>query len=295
MKHFNTFLTVLLILFLGSTQSVKAQDSKIDWSPYARNYASVVDQYVYLYNKTHDTFVNAGGSYGMQAVLNSRGIRLTLREKSGYFRTYYFEGPIVNSAQGSCIALMDDNTGRIFIDRPEPNTSTDYAAIKFEQTETNTYRIVNNNSYYRYDTSTGCVMADGTSRNADEWYLITAADYRQAIKDASAQGRYNISGLLLNSRFIRNVSDVNNPFWSTTGLNYTNSDYCTSIDPHMGTTGSNDGYASNYGAFGCLEIGNATGTFYQTVSGLTPGLYAVSAQAFFDINDASPYTGGAYN
>ncbi len=296
MKHFNTFLTVLLILFLGSTQSVKAQDSNIDWSPYARNYASVVDQYVYLYNKTHNTFVNAGGSYGMQAVLNSRGIRLTLRKSGNFIRAYYyFEGPIVNSAQGSCIALMDDNTGRIFIDRPEPNTSRDYAAIEFEQTETNTYRIVNNNSYYRYDTSTGCVMADGTSRNADEWYLITAADYRQAIKDASAQGRYNISGLLLNSRFIRNVSDVNNLFWSTTGLNYTNSDYCTSIDPHMGTTGSNDGYASNYGAFGCLEIGNATGTFYQTVSGLTPGLYAVSAQAFFDINDASPYTGGAYN
>lgn len=63
----------------------------------------------------------------------------------------------------------------------------------------------------------------------------------------------------------------------------------------MGTTGSNDGYASNYGAFGCLEIGAATGTFYQTVTGLTPGLYAVSAQAFFDINDESPYTGGAYN
>ncbi len=57
----------------------------------------------------------------------------------------------------------------------------------------------------------------------------------------------------------------------------------------MGTTGSNDGYASSYGAFGCLEIGAATGTFYQTVTGLTPGLYAVSAQAFFDKDDQKPY------
>ncbi len=87
MKHFNTFLTVLLILFLGSTQSVKAQDSNIDWSPYARNYASVVGQYVYLYNKTHYTFVNAGGSYGMQAVLNSRGIRITLKQTKIVFIT----------------------------------------------------------------------------------------------------------------------------------------------------------------------------------------------------------------
>ena len=295
MKHFNTFLTVLLILFLGSTQSVKAQDSNIDWSPYAKNYTSVVDQYVYLYNKTNNAFVNAGGSYGMQAVLNSRGIRITLRE-SGFLRTYYyFEGPIVNSAQGSCIALMNDNSDRIFIDRPAPTSSSDLPAIQFEETETNTYRIVNNNSYYRYDTSTGCVMADGTSRNADEWYLITAADYKTVIQKESAQGRYNISGLLLNSRFIRNVSDANNLFWKTTELTYETDDYCTTIDPRMGTTDSNDSYASTYGAFGCLEIGAATGTFYQTVSGLTPGLYAVSAQAFFDINDASPYTGGAYN
>lgn len=44
MKHFNTFLTVLLILFLGSTQSVKAQDSNIDWSSYAKKYTDVVDQ-----------------------------------------------------------------------------------------------------------------------------------------------------------------------------------------------------------------------------------------------------------
>lgn len=87
MKHFNTFLTVLLILFLGSTQSVKAEDSKINWSPYAKKYTDVVGQYVYLYNKTHYTFVNAGGSYGMQAVLNSRGIRITLKQTKIVFIT----------------------------------------------------------------------------------------------------------------------------------------------------------------------------------------------------------------
>lgn len=296
MKHFNTFLTVLLILFLGSTQSVKAQDSKINWSPYAKKYTDVVGQYVYLYNKTHYTFVNAGGSYGMQAVLNSRGIRITLKQTRNSI--YYLDGPILNTSanKGSCIGIINLNDN-IYIDLAAPTSKNDLTAITFTDVEgtTNAFKISTNGRYYKYDANKGCIRANATASDADEWYLITADDYKTVIQKESAQGRYNISGLLLNSRFIRNVSDVNNLFWSTTGLNYTNSDYCTSIDPHMGTTGSNDGYASNYGAFGCLEIGNATGTFYQTVSGLTPGLYAVSAQAFFDINDASPYTGGAYN
>lgn len=82
MKHFNTFLIALIALLLGNTQSVKAQDSNIDWSSYAKKYTDVVDQYVYLYNKTNNAFVNAGGSYGMQAVLNSRGIRITLKKQT---------------------------------------------------------------------------------------------------------------------------------------------------------------------------------------------------------------------
>lgn len=294
MKHFNTFLTVLLILFLGSTQSVKAQDSNIDWSPYAKKYTDVVGQYVYLYNKTNNAFINAGGSYGMQAVLSSRGIRITLKQTGNSI--YYLEGPILNTSadKGSCIGIINiDN--RIFIDLADP-TEYSQTAITFTDVEgTNAFKISTNGSYYKYNANEGYIRANATASDADEWYLITADDYKTVIQNESAQGRYNISELLLNSRFLRNVSDANNLFWQTTGLTYETDDYCTTIDPNMGTTGSNDGYASNYGAFGCLEIGNATGTFYQTVSGLTPGLYAVSAQAFFDINDASPYTGGAYN
>lgn len=85
------------------------------------------------------------------------------------------------------------------------------------------------------------------------------------------------------------MSDADNLFWKTTELDYATSDYCTSIAPEFGTGNVSDEYASSYGAFGCLEIGAATGTFYQTVTGLTPGLYAVSAQAFFDKDDQKPY------
>lgn len=292
MKHFNTFLTVLLILFLGSTQSVKAQDSKINWSPYAKKYTDVVGQYVYLYNKTNNAFINAGGLYGMQAVLSSRGIRITLKQTRNSI--YYLDGPILNTSanKGSCIGIININDN-IYIDLAAPTSTNDLTAITFTDVEgtTNAFKISTNGSYYKYDANTnkGCIRANATASDADEWYLITADDYKTVIQNESAQGRYNISGLLLNSRFIRNVSDADNHFWKTTELNYATSDYCTSIAPEFGTGNVSDEYASSYGAFGCLEIGAATGTFYQIVTGLTPGLYAVSAQAFFDKDDQKPY------
>lgn len=292
MKHFNTFLTVLLILFLGSTQSVKAQDSKINWSPYAKKYTDVVDQYVYLYNKTNNAFINAGGLYGMQAVLSSRGIRITLKQTRNGI--YYLDGPILNTSanKGSCIGIINLNDN-IYIDLAAPTSTNDLTAITFTDVEgtTNAFKISTNGSYYKYDANTnkGCIRANATASDADEWYLITADDYKTVIQNESAQGRYNISGLLLNSRFIRNVSDADNLFWKTTELDYATSDYCTSIAPEFGTGNVSDEYASSYGAFGCLEIGAATGTFYQIVTGLTPGLYAVSAQAFFDKDDQKPY------
>lgn len=119
------------------------------------------------------------------------------------------------------------------------------------------------------------------------------------------QGRYNITGLIGNSRFLRNVSDRDNKFWSVTGLDYDNDDYCTTIDPNLGAIPeggvgfeNNNGYARAYGAFGCLEIGavnvseDSPVEFFQEITGLRPGLYMVEAQAFFDQDDESRYDNG---
>lgn len=293
MKHFSTFLIALIVLVLGNTQSAKAQDSKIDWSKYAKKYTEVEGKYVYLYNKTNNSFVNAGGSYGMQAVLNTRGIRMTLKKKDNSSSYYYLEGAIVNTSEdkGSCLGIINLNDN-IYIDLAEPKKADDPTALTLSEVKgSNAFKISSNNTYYKYDKGNKIIRANAKSADADEWYLITADDYKAVTLREAAQGRYNISGLLLNSRFIRNVSDANNLYWHAEGLTYGEDDYCTTIDPHMGTTtaSNTDGYANAYGAFGCLEIGAATGKFYQTVSGLRSGLYAVSAQAFFDGKDQKPY------
>lgn len=118
MKHFSTFVSMFLLLLMGGVQTATAQDDS-DWESYARNPESIGENdYVYLYNVTQKQFLNSGGDYGMQGILNPRGIRLALEsevvESGGpwwdptYTTYYYLKGPIVNDAQGSYLAREND-------------------------------------------------------------------------------------------------------------------------------------------------------------------------------------------
>ena len=312
MKQFNIFLSTLLLLLIGGVQTTMAQ-SDSNWENYARDPKSIGESdYVYLYNVTKKQFLNSGGDYGMQGILNPRGIRLALESETvesggwpwdpNYTTYYYLKGPIVNDARGSYLARQNDNNlgDVIYIDRDRAKEEDD---VKFT-IETigggNTFRINTggNSAYWIYDTSKNYVTVTSRELDADVWCLISIEDYRTFTQVQAQVGDYNVSGLLYNTRFIRNVSDPNNRFWATDGLDYYRDDYCTAIDSRLGTNptdaGNNDNYAREYGSYGCLEIGRATGRFYQEVSGLNPGLYKVSAQAFFDGNDSAPYTNGAY-
>lgn len=302
MKHFSTFVSMFLLLLMGGVQTATAQDDS-DWEIYAQDPGSVVTtnssnpKYVYLYNVTKKQFLNAGGEYGMQGILNPRGIRMTLERSWPY---YYLKGPIANSAQGSYLAMEDDiSLGNvIYIDREQDNKAR--FTIETIRGGGNTFRIHNtrNDAYWTYDTSKHYVTVTSNGDNADVWCLISIDDYKALTQNKAQVGNYNVSGLLYNTRFIRNVSDPQNLFWHTSGnLVYDRSDYCTAINPQLGTNndGNNDNYARAYGSYGCLEIGRATGEFYQEVDGLQPGLYKVSAQAFFDGKDSAPYNDGAYD
>lgn len=313
MKQFNIFLSTLLLLLIGGVQTTIAQ-SDSNWEDYARNPESIgVDDYVYLYNVTKNGFLNAGGDYGMQGILNPRGIRLSLEsevvESGGwpwdqtYTTYYYLEGPVINDAQGSYLARENDqNLGNvIYIDRAkEDDARFTIETIRETIRGGKTFHINSGGSsgYWTYDTSRNYVTTSRES-DADEWCFISIEDYRTFTQQQAHVGDYNVSGLLYNTRFIRNVSDPETLFWKTDGLIYSSDDYCTAIDSRLGTNpsdaGNNDSYARDYGSYGCLEIGRATGIFYQEVNGLNPGLYKVSAQAFFDGNDSAPYTDGAYD
>lgn len=315
MKHFTKLFVGILFLILGGTQSGMAQtiDDLLLKVAITPEEAAQNKYDVFLYNVDKKQFVHGGGRYGMQTVLSERGIRFKVISAGN---GYYLESAIVNKAKGSCIGIdnarLDEGVDeweahKVYLDRPEDK----WAVISFNETEkekiyylTTTISgegLSNGTYYYHYKEGDGGYVHADRNGERNNWCLIKRDDYNEILKTVAEQGRYNITGLIGNSRFLRNVSDTDNKFWSVTNLDYDTDDYCTTIDPNLGTNDSNDQYAIDYGAFGCVEIGAVTASesapveFYQTIDGLKPGLYMVEAQAFFDKNDYATYKNGAYN
>lgn len=322
MKHFTKLFIGILFLILGGTQSGFAQttidnmllDKAVDPAEVANK-----DIYVYLYNVTKKKFVHGGGEFGAQAVLSDRGIRFKVTTTiDGKYR---LQSAIYNPSHKGGYLGMDiynpggaTNSYKTYIDR---GTSDDKSDIRFTPVaENNIYQLSyigdrNRTYWYTYydgGDGVGYVHVVDSRLRPDEWCLIKRDDYNTILANVAQQGRYNITGLIGNSRFLRNVSDADHRFWKVKGLDYNNDDYCTTIDPHLGAIPegekgfqNSDDYARAYGAFGCLEIGAVTASedspveFYQTIEGLTPGLYMVEAQAFFDKNDYATYKEGKYD
>lgn len=315
MKHFTKLFVGILFLILGGTQSGMAQtiDDLLLKVAITPEEAAQNKYDVFLYNVDKKQFVHGGGRYGMQTVLSERGIRFKVISAGN---GYYLESAIVNKAKGSCIGIdnarLDEGVDeweahKVYLDRPEDK----WAVISFNETETEKIYYLtttisgeglsNGTYYYHYKEGDGGYVHADRNGERNNWCLIKRDDYNEILKTVAEQGRYNITGLIGNSRFLRNVSDADNKFWSVTNLEYGTDDYCTTIDPNLGTNDSNDQYAIDYGAFGCVEIGAVTASesapveFYQIIDRLKPGLYMVEAQAFFDKNDYATYKNGAYN
>lgn len=321
MKHFTKLFIGILFLILGGTQSGFAQtidDMLLDKAVDPATVAGT-GEYVYLYNVTNKKFVHGGGEFGAQAVLSDRGIRFKVTKTTeGEYGEYRLESAIYNSSHGGGYLGVDiynpgdvRNTLKTYIDRGTVDSD-----IRFTQVadKDNIYQLsfsgdrLRTYYYSYYSDGVGVGYVHVSTRTPDEWCLIKRDDYNTILAAVAQQGRYNITGLIGNSRFLRNVSDRDNKFWSVTGLDYDNDDYCTTIDPNLGAIKegevgfqNNNDYARAYGAFGCLEIGAVNASedspveFFQEITGLKPGLYMVEAQAFFDKNDYKTYKNGAYN
>lgn len=322
MKHFTKLFIGILFLILGGTQSGFAQTTIDDMLlKVAVDPATVAGtgEYVYLYNVTNKKFVHGGGEFGAQAVLSDRGIRFEVTTTAD--GKYRLESAIYNpSHKGGYLGMDTYNPGgatnsyKTYIDRGTVDGKSD---IRFTPVaENNIYQLSyigdrNRTYWYTYydgGDGVGYVHVVDSRLRPDEWCLIKRDDYNTILANVAQQGRYNITGLIGNSRFLRNVSDADHRFWKVKGLDYDNDDYCTTIDPHLGAIPegddgfqNSDDYARAYGAFGCLEIGAVDASeenpveFYQTITDLKPGLYMVEAQAFFDKNDYATYKNGAYN
>lgn len=228
---------VLMFAFMMSALSVNAQIinkdqtstnfGKVVWLGITLNKAVELSEtgYVYLYNVSTDKFLNAGGSYGVQGVVSSIGMRVKIKYGSnGTHSGYTIEGRVANAAQGS---FLSPNGGgdNIYIDRAGKYTtgdqysrpywtftnSTGSITLNGTQYTTNTFRITNND---RNNSRLGLSGNNTVFGNTgSDWRIIAEKDYLDAM-DNVTWGEVDLGAFVQDADFGRDSKDARYWIWS---------------------------------------------------------------------------------
>lgn len=327
MKKFTLFFATAATMLFGSVTSASAQQTEedIDWINYAEDVTTAMNSYgegkpgingIYLCNWNPTTgkytFVTAGGEYGTQAIVTNRGMKMYVKSSNG---SYQFEGSLYNPNFGSLLGAELKEGGcteRVFLDR---NTSyglwrltAGYANGKTYYTITNAEAPNNANtlSVDRENNTLQMVASSSNNTDVNRWLLIPRDAFRKAILDVTHQTNLEVSGLFLNTRFVRYMDVDASWKW------YSIDDYNTEI-PEDGSLGvatyeayrsmtpgaeciKNDGqghysiydreldYAKEYGNFCAAEMKEPI-IMRQSYDKVPAGTYTITAQAFVSNDD----------
>lgn len=323
--------------FVGGAFAQGAQygnEKQIPWENYAVSAADAVNQAkgVYLCCMTTENgektyrFVNAGGDNGTCAVLSSRGLRLNVEESGNQYK---FKSSIVNPSTGAG-EYLGEGTGtgsnKVYHDQDRAwtveNGQIYYTTSIFGYT---TY-------HYIKPSDNGALSLSNSAPANTTWLIIPRTSFRDVLLSVKNQTNINVSGLFLNTRFLRNMVVTDSWEWyawdgSSIGGKLSENAYNTDdnkyqvpandlgrdrglthggiesmgafrgISPYMGNGygypyGTNS-YVTTYGAFGTAEM-RAPIIMRQTYTGLKPGTYVITAQAFVsDDNSDAPITDGS--
>jgi len=303
----------------AGAQGLDVKPDRIEWKDYALNLEDgsltlPVDVYLcHVRNnggKAEYSFLNAGCTYGACTILADRGINLTVEKSGG---NYHFKSAIRNNGRDNYMGKYDSGD-EVALDRSSISIYGIDWVVKRKKSGTelfgeNAYDINRLNGrhlcrHYESDKMERAVL-DGWSAPTDQaWLFIRQEDVNMVINGQQGQGQQliDVSGLLRNTRFVRNAY---NGFWQF--YNYENYiavgpdkenilQYSTldgakdasgskleayvSMHPLLGNGLIETGYARNYGRFGAAGMQKPV-CMAQKVAGLRPGTYLVTAQAFF--------------
>lgn len=328
MKKFTLFFAAAATMLFGSVTSASAQQTEedIDWINYAVDVNTAINSYgegksdidgIYLcnWNPTTDTytFVTAGGEYGTQAIVTNRGMRMYVKFSNG---SYQFEGSLYNPNFGSLLGAELKEGGcteRVFLDR---NTSYGIWRLTAGDVKGKTYYTItnaeasNNANTLSVDSENNTlqmVASRSNNTNVNRWLLIPRDAFREAILGVTHQTNLEVSGLFLNTRFVRYMDK--NASWKW----YSRDDYTTEIpeDGSLGVAGYKayrsmtpgaecikaDGqghnssygdhtldYAKEYGNFCAAEMKEPI-IMRQSYDNVPAGTYTITAQAFVSNDD----------
>lgn len=329
--------------FVGGAFAQGAQygnEKQIPWENYAVSAADAVNQAkgVYLCCMTTENgektyrFVNAGGDNGTCAVLSSRGLRLNVEESGNQYK---FKSSIVNPSTGAG-KYLGEGTGtgsnKVYHDQDRAWT-VENGQIYY----TTSYGIFGTTYHYITPGDNGALSLSNREPANATWLIIPRESFRTVLLSVKNQTNINVSGLFLNTRFLRNMVATDSWDWyawdgSSIGGKLSEDAYNTDdnkyqvpandlgrarglthggiesmgafrgISPYIGNgtgypygTSFQNPYVSDYGAFGTAEMRDPI-IMRQTYTGLKPGTYVITAQAFVsNDNPAAPIEEGSNN
>ena len=334
MKKFTLFFATAATMLFGSVTSASAQQTEedIDWINYAVDVNTAMNFYgegksdidgIYLcnWNPRTDTytFVTAGGEYGTQAIVTNRGMKMYVKSSNG---SYQFEGSLYNPYFGSLLGaeLKDAScTERVFLDR---NTSYGLWRLTADEVNGKTYYTITNAeapnsantlSVDSENNTLQMVASRSNSTYENRWLLIPRDAFREAIIGVTHQTNLEVSGLFLNTRFVRYMDrDASWKWYDINNYNNVINENDVDVDEGKGlgiaaykayrsmapgaecikndNSGNNSSYettldyAKEYGNFCAAEMKEPI-IMRQSYDKVPAGTYTITAQAFVSNDD----------
>lgn len=306
----------------ASAQTYETEE-QIEWINYAVTFtqAKSAADGIYLchWDRQNNkyTFVNAGGEYGTQAIASNRGMKLTV---SGNVNTANFKGTLYNPTEGVSLG-MEPGTKRVFLDRNAAEEKNWTLTAHTSTTPSGkTYYDIQNvwHQYLGIETTKNTLLVYDDNPANSYWLLIPRTAFRDVLLSVTHQTNIEVSGLFQNTRFVRYMDRTSSWQWWTIsgtshgsqlqednvgqntsngrGLGIASYKAYRSMAPgaetikgitvkdHDGQTDITLDYAKSYGSFSAGEMKKPI-VMRQQISGIRPGTYTITAQAFVSDDD----------
>lgn len=247
----------------------------------------------------------------------------TVNPYNGNVRTANFKGTLYNPTEGVSLG-MEPGTDRVFLDRnaaEEKNWTL--TAHKSTNPSGKTYYDIQNvwDQYLGIETTKNTLLVYDDNPANSYWLLIPRTAFRQVLLSVTHQTNIEVSGLFQNTRFVRYMDRTSSWQWWTisgtsqgsqltednvgfdrqhtpngTGLGIASYEAYRSMAPgaetikgitvkdHDGQTNITLDYAKSYGSFSAGEMKKPI-VMRQQISGIRPGTYTITAQAFVSDDD----------
>lgn len=279
--------------------------------------------------ETRYGFVTAGADNGTRGILTNRGLRFDVSGSSS--SGFKFKSVQRNPNQddnGSFLGYPSGilSSSDVYLDQDTQWEVSGDLTNGYQIYGEGRFGVVRD-----YLTVQNGLLTTSNSSPSGRWFIIPRTKFKEVVLNVERQTNIDVSGLYNNTRFLRNLPEAYSWQWvdytpgtdgqaGTIGellnediYNY-NNDYSEdpdqtgelsfggivdkgayrAIDPHIGNGGdypyASNSYVTTYGAFGAAEMRDPI-IMRQTVSGLKPGTYVITAQAFVsDDNSERPVT-----